>query len=36
MDLKPLDLTLWLPAMFLLGSAAFALLLAFVPACDKI
>jgi hypothetical protein len=27
---------LWLPAMFLLGLATFALMFAFVPACDKI
>ena len=31
-----MDLATWLPAMFLLGMAAFALMFAFVPACDKI
>ena len=31
-----MDLTVWLPAMFLLGLAAFALLFAFVSACDKV
>jgi hypothetical protein len=31
-----MDLTIWLPAMFLLGLATFGLLFAFVPVCDKI
>ena len=31
-----MDLTIWLPAMILLGLAAFALMFAFVPLCDKI
>ena len=31
-----MDLTVWLPAMILLGLAAFALMFAFVPACDKV
>jgi hypothetical protein len=31
-----MDLTVWLPAMFLLGLAAFALLFACIPACDKV
>ncbi len=31
-----MDLTVWLPAMFLLGLATFALMFAFVPACDKV
>jgi len=31
-----MDLTVWLPAMFLLGLAAFAFLFACVPACDKV
>ncbi len=31
-----MDLTVWLPAMIVLGVAAFALLFAFVPLCDKI
>ncbi len=29
-----MDLTVWLPAMILLGLAAFALMFAFVSACD--
>jgi hypothetical protein len=31
-----MSLTIWLPAMFLLGLAALALVVACVPACDKI
>jgi hypothetical protein len=31
-----MDLTIWLPAMFLLGMATFAALFACVPACDKV
>jgi hypothetical protein len=31
-----MDLTTWLPAMFLLGLAALGLLFAFVKACDKV
>ena len=31
-----MDLTIWLPAMFLLGLATLALMFAFVSACDKI
>jgi hypothetical protein len=31
-----MDLTVWLSAMFLLGLATFAFLLACVPACDKV
>ena len=31
-----MDLALWIPAMLLLGLAAFAMLFACVPACDKI
>jgi hypothetical protein len=31
-----MDLTIWLPAMILLGLAAFALMFACVPACDKV
>jgi hypothetical protein len=30
------DLTVWLPAMFFLGLATFALMFACVPACDKV
>ena len=31
-----MDLTIWLPAMFLLGLAAFGLMFACIPACDKV
>jgi len=31
-----MDLTTWVPAMILLGLATFALLFAFVAACDKV
>jgi hypothetical protein len=31
-----MDLTVWLPAMFLLGLATFAFFFACVPACDKV
>jgi hypothetical protein len=31
-----MELTTWLPAMFLLGLAAFALIFACIPACDKV
>jgi hypothetical protein len=31
-----MDLTVWLPAMILLGLAAFALMFAFVPLCDEV
>jgi hypothetical protein len=31
-----MDLTVWLPAMFLLGMATLGLLTAFVGACDRI
>ncbi len=31
-----MDLTIWLPAMFFLGLATLAFLLACVPACDKV
>jgi hypothetical protein len=30
------DLTIWLPAMFLMGLASFALLFACVPGCDNV
>ncbi len=34
---KPhVDLIIWLPAMFFLGLVIFALMFAFVPACDKV
>jgi hypothetical protein len=31
-----MDLTIWLPAMVLLGLAAFALMFACIFACDKV
>jgi hypothetical protein len=31
-----MDLTTWLPAMFLLGLATLGVLTAFVRACDKV
>ena len=31
-----MDLTIWLPAMFLLGLAALAVMFAFVVACEKV
>jgi hypothetical protein len=31
-----MDLNVWIPAMFLLGTATFALMAAFVPFCDKV
>lgn len=31
-----MNLMTWLPAMLVLGMAMFALLFAFVPACDKV
>jgi hypothetical protein len=34
--MEPFDLTVWLPAMFLLGLATMALLFGFVFACDKV
>ncbi len=34
--MEPMNLTLWLPSLFLLGLAALGLLTAFVDACDKI
>ncbi len=30
------DLTIWVPAMLLLGLAAIALMFAFITACDKV
>jgi hypothetical protein len=33
---EPLDLSIWLPAMFVLGMAVIALMFAFVFACDKV
>jgi hypothetical protein len=35
-EVNNMDLSTWLPAMFLLGLATFALMFAFVPACDEI
>ncbi len=34
--MEPFDLTIWLPAMFLLGLAAMGLMFAFVAGCDKV
>lgn len=31
-----MDLAIWIPAMLVLGLAGFALLFAFVTACDKV
>jgi hypothetical protein len=31
-----MDLTIWLPAMFILGMATLAVLFAFIIACDKV
>jgi hypothetical protein len=31
-----MSLTVWLPAMIVLGLASFAILFACVPACDKV
>jgi hypothetical protein len=31
-----MDLTFWLPAMFLLGLAALGLMFAFTTACEKV
>jgi hypothetical protein len=33
---EAVDLTIWLPAMFLLGLAAVGLMFLFVEACDKV
>ena len=33
---QPMDLSIWIPAMFVLGLAALALMFAFVYACDKV
>lgn len=34
--MEPFDLSVWLPAMFLLGLATMGLMFAFVAACDKV
>jgi hypothetical protein len=34
--MQPLDLTVWLPAMFVLGLAVMGLMFAFVVACEKV
>lgn len=31
-----MDLTIWLPALFLLGLATFGVLFAFIAACDRV
>jgi hypothetical protein len=34
--MQPFDLSIWLPAMFLLGLATLGLMFAFITACDKV
>jgi hypothetical protein len=34
--MQPLDLPVWLPAMFVLGLAVMGLMFAFVVACEKV
>lgn len=34
--MQPFDLTVWLPALFLLGIVTMGLMFAFVVACDKV
>jgi hypothetical protein len=34
--MEPLNLTVWLPGLFLLGLAVMGLLFAFVFACEKV
>jgi hypothetical protein len=34
--LEPMILAVWLPALFLLGLAIFALMFAFISACEKV
>ena len=34
--MQPFDLTVWLPALFLLGVLVMGLMFAFVVACDKV
>jgi hypothetical protein len=31
-----MDLTIWLPSLFILGAAAMGLMFAFVAACDRV
>jgi hypothetical protein len=31
-----MDLTIWLPAMFLLGLVSFGVIFACIPMCDKV
>jgi hypothetical protein len=31
-----MDLNFWIPAMYILGVAAFALVFACIPGCDKV
>ncbi len=31
-----MDLSFWIPAMYILGVAAFALVFACIPGCDKV
>lgn len=34
--MEPLNLTIWLPALFLLGMATLGILFAFVYACERV
>jgi len=34
--MQPMDLTIWLPALFVLGLAVMGLLYAFITACERI
>jgi hypothetical protein len=34
--MEPLNLTIWLPGMFVLGLAVMGLMFAFVVACEKV
>jgi hypothetical protein len=34
--MEPLNLSVWIPAMLLLGLTTFGLLFAFIAACDKV
>jgi hypothetical protein len=36
MDLTAFDLTIWVPAVFVLGLATLTVLTAFVSACDRV
>ena len=36
MNPEPFNLTVWLPALFILGLAVLGMMFAFVTACDKV